>query len=322
MKRKAFVTGAGGAIGSALVRRLLARNYAVRALVREFSAAGLPDEIESLRGDINDCGLIRQAVAGVDAVFHLAAKLHLNNPSPALRDEYYRVNVEGTRCLARAAREAQVKRFVFFSTISVYGNSRPNQTFTEESALCPDSLYAETKIEAEKIVLAELPSTVLRVAAVYGPRMKGNYPRLVRALKRRRLALIGDGRNRRTLVHEDDACDAAITAAEPSAAVGQIYNVTDGQVHTMLEIIAAIAAALGQRPPKLRLPVRPVRAAAGLLEDGLRRVGKTSPIQRATIDKLIEDIAVSGDKIQRELGFHPQFDLRAGWRQTIEQMNA
>jgi UDP-glucose 4-epimerase len=258
----------------------------------------------------------------MDAVFHLAAKLHINNPTPDLKGEYYRVNVEGTRCLAGAARAAKVERLIFFSSISVYGSSRPGQLFDEETPLNPDSWYAETKIEGEKIVLDELPSVVLRVAAVYGPRMKGNYPRLVEAVRRGRAALIGDGRNRRTLVHETDACDAAITAAEHAAAHGQVFNVTDGRVHTMREILAAIAVALNQRPPRLHLPARPVRLAAGLLEDGLRVAGKTSPIGRATIDKLTEDIAVSGDKIQRQLGFQPQFDLHAGWRQTIAQMAA
>lgn len=320
MKRTALVTGAGGAIGSTLVRRLLEQGYDVRALVRESAPTEMPSGVEVFRGDIADCALVRQAVNGVNAVFHLAAKLHVNNPAPDLKDEYFRVNVEGTRCLAGAARAAGVDRLVFFSTISVYGSSQPNQLLDEETPLRPDSLYGETKIDGEKIVLAELPAVVLRVAAVYGPRMKGNYPRIVKALRRKRLALIGDGRNRRTLVHTDDVCDAAIAAAEQTTAVGQIYNVTDGQVHTMREIIAAIAAALEQRPPKLSLPVRPVRVVAGMLEDGLRIVGKNSPVGRATIDKLTEDVAVSGEKIQRELGFHARFDLRAGWRQTLEQM--
>lgn len=320
MKRTALVTGAGGAIGSALVVRLMERGYAVRALIREASAGMLPPGVEVVRGDITDCRLIRQAVGGVDAVFHLAAKLHINNPAPALKEEYFRVNVEGTRCLAQAARAGKVERLVFFSSISVYGSSRPGQLFDEESPLVPDSWYAETKIEGERIVLDELPSIVLRVAAVYGPRMKGNYPRLVEAVRRGRAALIGDGRNRRTLIHETDVCDAAIAAAEHSASSGQIFNATDGRVHTMREILAAIAAALNQRPPRLRLPARPVRAVAGLLEDGLRVAGKASPIGRATIDKLTEDIAVSGDRIQRELGFRPLYDLQAGWEETIKHM--
>jgi UDP-glucose 4-epimerase len=321
MKRTALVTGAGGAIGSALVVRLLARGYAVRALVRESATvAPVADGVEIVRGDITDCGLVQQAVAGADAVFHLAAKLHINNPSLALKDEYFRTNVEGTRCLAKAASAAKVERFIFFSTINVYGSTRPGQLFDEAAPLNPDSWYAETKIDGEQIVLGELPSVVLRVAAVYGPRMKGNYPRLVEAVRRGRLAFIGDGRNRRTLVHETDVCDAAIAALEHEAAAGQTFNVTDGRVHTMREIIAAIASALEQRPPRLSLPARPVRLIAGLLEDGLRLAGKSSPIGRATIDKLTEDIAVSGDKLQSELGFHPGYDLQTGWRQTVAEM--
>lgn len=321
MKRTALVTGAAGAIGSTLVRRLSEQGYAVRALVRQ-QVEGMPAGVEVLRGDINDCQLVRQAVNGVDSVFHLAAKLHLNTPTPDLKDEYFRVNVEGTRCLAEAARAAKVERFVFFSTINVYGNSQPGQLLDEETTLRPDSWYAETKIEGEKITLGALPSVVLRVAAVYGARMKGNYPRLVRAIRRKRLALVGDGSNRRTLVHTEDVCGAAIAAAEEAEAAGQIFNVTDGSTHTMREIIAAIAAALNQRSPRLHLPARPVRLVAGMLEDGLRLAGKKSPVGRATIDKLTEDIAVSGDKIQRQLGFQPRFNLQDGWRQTIEHMSA
>ena len=321
MKRIALVTGAGGAIGSTLVERLLKRGYAVRALVRDAATpALLQGEIEILRADINDCHGVRQAVAGADVVFHLAAKLHVNNPAENLRGEYFRVNVEGTRSLVQAARAENVKRLLFFSTINVYGNSQPGELMSEESALRPDSLYAETKIEGERIALAEAPSVVLRVAAVYGPRMKGNYPRLVEAIRRRRLALVGDGSNRRTLVHIDDACDAAIAASEHDDAVGQTYNVTDGRVHTLREIIRTIAIALKKRPPAMRLPARPVRLATGLLEDGLRAIGKQSPVTRGTIDKLTEDIAVSGEKIQRELGFRPRYDLQTGWEETIRHM--
>jgi UDP-glucose 4-epimerase len=323
MKRIALVTGAGGAIGSALTERLLDKGYGVRALVRE-SAQGLETTrgVEVVRCDITDCQRIRQAMAGVDVVFHLAAKLHVNNPAPNLKDEYFRVNVEGTRCIAGAARAAGVQKLIFFSTINVYGNSRSEELLCEDAPLRPDSWYSETKIEGEKVVLAELPAVVMRVAAVYGPRMKGNYPRLVEAMRRKRLALIGDGSNRRTLIHTEDVCDAAIVAAESAKAAGQIYNATDGRVHTMREILSAIAAALNQRPPRFHLPARPARIIAGLLEDGLGIVGKRAPVGRATIDKLTEDIAVSGDKIQRQLGFQPRFDLHGGWRQTVEQMNA
>lgn len=317
-QRIALVTGAGGAIGPTLLRRLLAEGYAVRALVRAAPSAELPAGIEVACGDITDCALVRQAVRSVDAVFHLAAKLHVNDPAPGLQTEYVRVNVEGTRCLAGAAQAAGVRRFVFFSTINVYGPTRPGQILADDAPLCPDSWYAETKAQAEAIV-RDLPSAVvLRLAAVYGPRMKGNFPRLLRALRRRRPVLVGDGSNRRTLVYVEDVCRAAILAAEHPAAARQTFNVTDGAVHTLREIINVMCDALGRPRPRLRLPAATVRLAAGALEDGFKLVGKRSPVGRATVDKLTEDVAVSGTKIQQQLGFRPQYDLKSGWLKTIE----
>ena len=165
----------------------------------------------------------------MNVVFHLAAKLHINDPSPQLAAEYRRVNVEGTAQLAEAARLAGVRRLVIFSTINVYGCSPPGALLDEQSPLCGDSCYAASKIEAEKIALTTLPAVVLRLAAVYGPSMKGNYPRLLRALQQRRFAFVGKGDNRRTLVHLEDVCAASLLAAEHPRAVGQIYNVTDGR---------------------------------------------------------------------------------------------
>jgi UDP-glucose 4-epimerase len=100
----------------------------------------------------------------------------------------------------------------------------------------------------------------------------------------------------------------------------KIYNVSDGQFHTLKEIIVAICDALGRNPPRFSVPVGPARFMAGLMEDTLRLVGQKSPIGRATIDKYTEDIAVDGSLIQKELGFIPQYDLKTGWEETIREM--
>jgi UDP-glucose 4-epimerase len=316
-----LVTGANGAIGQTLIQHLLTYGYQVRSLVHNHVPNSSSEAIEILQGDIADTKILREAVNGIDIVFHLAAKLHINNPPLSLKDEYERVNIEGTRRLVEASSEAKVKRLVFFSTINVYGASRPEQVFDESSPLRPDSWYAESKARAEQIVLKNVPSVVLRLAAVYGPRMKGNYPRLLNALKRNKFAMIGDGSNRRTLVHIDDVCSAAITTAEHDEALGKIYNVTDGNVHALRDIVESMSLAIGQAPPRFSIPKRPARFVAGIVEDGLRIVGKTSPIGRSTIDKFVEDIAVSGIRIQKEIGYQPQYDLMKGWRETVRQLN-
>jgi len=88
-----------------------------------------------------------------------------------------------------------------------------------------------------------------------------------------------------------------------------VYNVSDGQFHTLKEIIVAICDALGRKPPRFSVPVGPARFMAGLMEDTFRLVGRESPIGRDTIEKYTEDIAVSSQRIQAELGFKSQYDF-------------
>ena len=216
---------------------------------------------------------------------------------------------------------------VLFSTIAVYGNSN-GQILTEDAIAKPDTFYAETKLGAERIVLeakrtdGQPLGTVLRFAAIYGSRIKGNYPSRAsgRTVARRRFIPIGDGNNRRTLIYDRDVSKAALLAVQHPNAAGKVYNVSDGQFHTLKEIIVAICHALGRKPPRFSVPVGPVRLAAGILEDAVRFIGRQSPITRATIEKYTEDIAVDSSRIQTELGFKPQYDLQTGWQETVQEM--
>jgi len=212
-------------------------------------------------------------------------------------------------------------------TIAVYGDST-GQVLTEETPPHPETIYAKTKMAAEKIVLAakrpdgQPLGTVLRLGAVYGSRIKGNYERLTHALARHRFIPIRNGLNRRTLVYDKDVGRAAALAVSHPAAAGRVFNVTDGKFHTLNEIIESICSALGRKPPRLSLPVGPTRIVAGLIEKGANTIGIKSPVTRETVDKYTEDIAVDGSLIQQELDFIPQYDLRAGWEETIREMRA
>jgi UDP-glucose 4-epimerase len=313
IERTALVTGATGAIGPTLIRRLLEQGWSVRALAR---GAGdqVPAGAQLVKGDITHPGAAKAAMEGAGFVFHLAAKLHINNPSPELTAEYHKVNVTGTRNLIAAARDCGVRRFIFFSTINVYGSTRAG-TFADESSTPKlESIYTRTKYEAEQIVLkCGIPSVVLRLGAVYGRGMKGNYLRLMESLKRNRFVYVGGGANRRTLVYLNDVCSAAVLAALHPMAEGKIFNVTDGQVHPLREIVTAICGTLGKRPPRVSFPVWPVRITAAVMEKACQLCGKSAFVTPAMIDKVTEDVAVRGEKIQIELGYRPQFDLSSGW---------
>lgn len=300
-----------------LVRELVGRGHMVKVLVRgDLPGNTFPDSVEIVCGDLANPAALEHAANGAEWIFHLAAKLHVNNPKNDLRSEYEQTNIGGTANLIDLARKNKVEKFVFFSTINVYGASGGKQIFDEQSEINPQGFYAESKAAAEKIVLQEKFGVVLRLAAVYGSRMKGNYPRLLDAIKRKRFFYVGDGKNRRTLIHQQDAARAAIIAAE-NAAGGSIYNVTDGEVHQFSEIVAAMADALKRRKPNLRLPLAPINWGIGLAEDLGKLLRVKTPVNRALLEKILEDVAVDGGKIQTELSFQPQFDLLAGWRETV-----
>lgn len=326
MYQTVLVTGATGAVGPRIVQACLAAGWRVRAFALDAPAPGLlPDGVKVCIGDVTDSSAVALAMQDSEAVIHLAALLHIVNPPPELREKYEQVNVGGTATVVEAAIKAGVKRVVLASTIAVYGPSG-GRVLDEESAAFPDTFYGQTKLAAEKIVLnarradGQPLGAVQRFGAVYGVRIKGNYQRLVHALARGRFIPIGDGRNRRTLVYDKDVAQAAVLAAEHYQAAGRCFNVSDGQCHALRDIITAMCLALGRTPPRLSLPVRPARLAAGLAEDAMQRIGRRSPITRATIDKYTEDVAVSSERIQSQLGFVPQYDLATGWRETIQEM--
>ena len=136
----------------------------------------------------------------------------------------------------------------------------------------------------------------------------------------RYFSIIGNSLNRRTLLYDKDVGRAAVLAVSHPAAAGQVFNVTDGTFHSVQDVIVAICNALGRRPPRFSLPLPPIRLAVGLVEDTAKAFGFRPPINRSTVDKYTEDIAVSGEKIRKVLGFKPEFDLMSGWQQTIQEM--
>lgn len=321
-----LVTGATGAVGPRVVEALSDAGHRIRTLSLDSPPEGMwPITIETLLGDVTDPGTVQSAMRGVGGVVHLAALLHIVNPPEELRPKYERINVGGTAIVVEAAVRANVRRVVLFSTIAVYGDSC-GQVLDESSQPNPKTFYEQTKLDAERIVLGAKNSsgrpigTVLRLGAVYGSRIKGNYRQLLKALGKRRFIPIGNGLNRRTLVYDRDVASAAVLSVEHPNSAGKVFNISDGKFHSINDIIASMCKALGRKAPRFSLPVRPIRFAAGMVEDAARLVGRKPPITRATIDKFTEDTAIDCRRIQRELAFVPKFDLNAGWEETVREM--
>ncbi len=319
--KKILVTGATGVAGPALVKKLLTKGYDVRIFSRHCpDHKGLPDEVERCQGNILDPEAVSRAMENADAVFHLAAKLHdTRGTSP--EQAYLRTNVEGTRLLINTARSAGVKRFIFFSTINVYGVCNSHNCFDENSPTTPNDAYSRSKLTAEGLVreagsLApdDFDVVILRLAAVYGKGMKGNYNLLIRYLKKGGFVMLGSGDNRRTLIFDEDLALASVLALEHPGAGGKTYNITDGSVHTFNEIVHAMCEAMGRKAFFIKIPETLIRR--GILKHKKKYPQPLRMFCRAA-EKQMESLGVSGQKIRTELGFAPEYTLKKGWRKVI-----
>lgn len=311
----AFVTGATGCIGSALTFRLANEGWRVVALVRNRSRAGhLPKSVEIVEAGLADCERITEAMRGCQTVFHLAAKVHAAQGT--LPEEFVRDNVSGTRNVVAAAVENQIERFVFFSTIAVYGDS--SEVLDENSEPKPTTDYGSSKLEAERIALtaSELNTTVLRLPVVYGARDRGNVAKLVEAIQRNRYFIVGDGLNLKSMVAVENVVDAALLAADDRRAIGQTFIIADARPYSQQEIAATIAELLGCRKP-VKLPRWPLLMAGRTADVIEKLTGINLPISSDRIRKLSSNTVCSSTKIERELGFKPRVALREGLAEAI-----
>ncbi|MCX6375002.1 MAG: NAD-dependent epimerase/dehydratase family protein [Armatimonadetes bacterium] len=315
---KVLVTGATGFAGSHLTRRLLDEGQDVRILVRPTSdASGLElSGAEIARGDVTDADSVRRAVDGVEVVYHLAALFRRAKFPDA---DYRAVNYDGTLNLLQAALDAGVRRFIHCSTVGVLGHIE-NPAANEETPYNPGDIYQVSKCEAEKAALGfhrerGLPVVVIRPAGIYGP---GDlrWLKLFRAISRRRFVMLGSGTTLIHWVYISDLIDAFRLAAESPNAVGKVYIAAGERYVTLNELVETIAKSLNVPPPKLHIPVGPVRILSGVCEDLCRALRIEPPIFRRRVDFFIKDRAFDITKARADLGYAPKVDLPEGVSRT------
>lgn len=326
---KVLVTGATGAIGQILVKRLQEKGCHVRIFARHGSdVSHFSGETDIFRGNIASEKDLCNSCEGIDVIFHLAAKLHINNPLPCEEKEIFQINLDSTRLLCRAAWKKGVGRLIFFSTVNVYGISGKGHVFNENSVPNPLTAYAESKLKAEKHVLGlSHPLTglkagiVLRYSAVYGQNMKGNYSSLLRLAEKNFRILPGNLRNRRTLVNEEDAVEAAITAAFHPDTAGRIFNITDGTFHTLQAVYisminhginSGLHDCSARKKQIIRVPLSVLRPVLVILDHIAVLLARRAPFIHA-LNKFTEDMAVDGSLFIRTTGFKPEYIL-SGWK--------
>lgn len=312
-----LVTGGGGFLGLALVRRLRARGDRVRSFSRaehpELSALGA----EQVRGDLADPAAVRRAVRGCDVVHHVAAKAGIWGP----RAEYERANVTGTRNVIDACRAEGVTRLVHASSPSVVFDGT-DQEGIDETAPYPSRYlapYPETKARAERLVLEadgpELATTCLRPHLIWGPRDPHLIPRVIDRARAGRLRLVGRGGNRVDSVHVDDAALAHVLAADRlapgSPVAGRCYFITQGEPIPMEDLLARILATRGLPPETRRVPAGVAYVAGAALEAAHAALGLRSepPMTRFLARQLATAHWFDITAARRDLGYEPEETL-------------
>jgi dihydroflavonol-4-reductase len=307
---KALVTGATGFIGSHLARRLVARGYHVRALARPTSRrqvlSGLA--LEWAIGDVRDPGSLHKAIRGCDVLFHVAADYRLWVPDPAAM---YASNVEGTRNVLAAARDAAVQRVVYTSSVATVGLPPDGRPGTEEDFVRPDDVvghYKRSKVLAEREAFKAcqdgLPVVIVNPSTPVGPGDVKPTPtgRIIRDfLRRRMVAYVDTGLN---LIDVRDVAEGHVLALERGK-VGQRYilgsrNLTLQQVFSILEKLTGIEA------PRFRAPL-PLAMALAYLDESIEGslLGRTPWVPVVGVKLARKPMYFDAAKAVRELGLSP-----------------
>jgi dihydroflavonol-4-reductase len=311
----AFVTGGTGFIGNHLIERLMDDNWSVRALVHK---KNIPKRngLELIKGDIGDLSLLKEAMKGADAVFHLAAAL---GASTIGREEFYRINVQGTTAILRASAQSKVKRIIHFSSAGVLGKVISGLPANEDSSLNPQNVYDQTKRLGEEEALrssdAGLDVVVVRPGWVYGPGDKRTF-KLIRAIAKKRFFLVTEGTTVQTPVHVHDLVEGILLVLDKGK-TGSVYHLAGGEVMTVKEIVMTIASATGTSIPKIRLPLLPIKSLAWLMDKAFKLMKKEAPLTPAKLAFFTHPKPLDIQKARSELDYDPTITFGKGMPDVV-----
>lgn len=309
-----IVTGATGRLGTHLVKTLLARGETVKALVRS-EKEELPNGVKLHVGDITHPETLEGLVGPGDTVFHLAGVINESSHEKL----FYDINVLGTENMLNACKGKDVKRFVFVSSISVFGI--PAELPAEETTpKNPVSKYGKSKLLAEEIILRRrktVPITILRPGMIYGPGFDEGYLQVFKMLEKRNLpllgsAFIGNGENRIPVVHVSDVVAALLLLSEKEEAEGQDFNLMGPDSLTQRELFSLASKELSVEEPKHAIPLPLVK----LLIQLASMFGKAR-LSVENLEQLARDRAFDNSKIKKTLGFEPKVRASEGIKEMV-----
>lgn len=318
---KVFLTGASGFVGSHVLDSLRADGHEVSILLQATSSTRFISrhlaEVIVHYGSLEDVPLLTKAMGGVEAVIHCAGKTKALHSS-----DFYRVNQAGTRHVVTAANACResVRHLVYISSLAVSGPGVPGCPAEETGEPHPVSVYGRSKLLGEEEIRHHCRAswTILRPAPVYGPR-DTELLAVFQKVKQRLMPLVSGAKRSVHLVYGPDVAAAVLCSLLQERSVGGTYHVASDPPCTDEELMEEIAAQLGCRPLRLRIP-RPGLYLAAVIQEILSlATGRPNMLSRQKLPELLAPGWVcSTENIRRELGFSAPTSLREGVSRTLE----
>jgi nucleoside-diphosphate-sugar epimerase len=324
---KVLVTGGGGFVGTAVVRRLVDLGAQTAVLGRSEYPHLAKLGVQCHRGSVTDTNIVGLACRNADVVFHVAALAGIWGGW----SDYYQTNVIGTRNILQGCQKNGVKAVVYTSTPSVVFNQHDILGQDEKhldyasSFLCN---YAKSKVIAEREMLTaarpDFHTTALRPHLIWGPEDPHLLPRLLQRGREKALKVIGDGQNKVDLTYIENVAHAHILAAEnlltTATATGKAYFISDGDPVNLWQWINELFAAMGVAPIKRQVPFQLAYLVGWLLEYGYHVFApeKEPKMTRFLAEQLAKNHYFSIDQARSDLGYTPIVTPEDGWHRTIQ----
>lgn len=304
-----LITGGTGFIGRHLTAAL-SKIYSTRCLVRKNSdITCLKDlNVDIVVGDLLDKDSLLPALDGIDLVYHLAGEVYSRR-----KDDYYRGNVLTTQNLLEVCKEKGTKRIIFLSSIGVYKPVTTKTLLTEDSECGPITFYGKTKLNAERLIKEyNIPWVIVRAPVIYGPHQKATLNKFfLNAFKKRKIFIIGDGDNSRSLCFIDNLVEGLALLTNKTGIDGKTYILSDNSPYTFNEIIEVGSKVIKQRVKVVHLPnfLGNITWEIYHLMDGMFDL---CPVELYAIKKMQLHEGCDITKARKEIGFSPRITLEAG----------
>ncbi len=304
------ITGGTGRLGKHLVERLLSQGKKVKVLARS-KKTDLPEGVIVHKGDITKPETLEGFVGSNDTFFHLASVIDTK-----LSDRtFYEVNVLGTTNALKACRGKEVKRFVYVSSVSVFGYPEIIPA-DERCPKKPISKYGKSKMLAEEVIARQwriIKSSILRPGMMYGPGFEEGYLPVLKALGKGKMPILGNGENHIPLVHVSDVVDALLLVADHEDAEREDFNLAGPGYPTQRELFKIACSALGVKEPTRSVPLWLAKTVLPILS-----ASSKYSFSSHNLDQLTKDRAFDSTKIKKKLEFQPKTSLSQGIKEMVE----